>query len=253
MSTAHQIPVLQKAIRVLAAVAEDHGELTPRALTRTLGIAPATGYRIIQTLAQAGWLQLRADGRCELGLGLVPLLQRLQRHELLGRQVVETLRELTAVTGVASKVSVRDGAEALTVLRVDSAEPMALAVRPGARFHLALGASGAVLMSALADAEIRQIIRGAPPGCWQWQKPADAWCRVTEVRQRGVVVDLGKYRPDIFGISAPLLDLEGRIQGALTLTGLLHGHSKSRLAAWQKLVTKKAAALNQGRTLHENH
>jgi len=130
---------------------------------------------------------------------------------------------------------------------VASSQPMALAVQPGARFHLTLGASGAVLLSALADAEIEQILCDAPPECWQWQKPIAVWQRVREVRRRGVATDAGTYRPDVFGISVPLLDLEGHIQGALTLTGLLHGHSPTQLASWRRLVLEQAAILNQGR------
>lgn len=241
--------MLRKAIQVLEALAAEQGEPTTTALTRALKIAPATCYRIIQTLEHAGWVQMLKDGRCELSIGLFPLLQRLQRHELLDQRVLAALQGLTATTGVASKVSAREGAMALTVLRVDSREPMALAVRPGSRFHLTLGASGSVLLSALDDAEIRRIIRKAPASCWQWQKPADVWRRIQGARRSTAVVDVGTYRPDIFGISAPLLAADGTIQGALTLTGLRHGHGDAQLNEWCRLVIRKAAELNQHTTL----
>jgi len=256
MTRPHQIPVLRKAIQVMSALADGQCEPTTTSLARTLKIAPATCYRIIQTFAHAGWIRVRADGRCELSVGLFLLLHRLQSHDLLSRKVADVLQELTAATGVASKVSVREDDDALTVLREDSAEPMALAVRAGSKFHLTLGASGSVLLSALDDTEVARIIRNAPAGCWQWQKPADVLRRVKEVRRRGVVVDLGTYRPDIFGIAAPLLDAEGQIEGALTLTGLIHGHGKARFEEWRRLVACKAAELNQHATLkthNENH
>ena len=247
MTSAHQIPVLRKAIQVVEAIADERCEPTAAALARTLAIAPATAYRIIRTLAQAGWIQQGADGRCELGLGLVPLLQRLQRHELLGPAVEHVLQALSAATGIASKVSVREGDVAVTVLRVVSPQPMALAVRPGSRFHLALGSSGAVLLAGLPEKEIKRILRFAPAECWQWQKPAAVWQRIRDVRRQGTSLDVGTYRPDIFGISAPLLDLQGNIQGALTLTGLRHGHTKQQIDRWRKLVLEKASELNQGR------
>jgi DNA-binding IclR family transcriptional regulator len=247
MKPTHQIPVLQKAVQVIEAIAGERCEPTAAVLARTLAIAPATCYRILQTLAHAGWIQLSTDGRCELGLGLLPLLQRLQRHELLGPRVEAVLQSLATATGVACKVSVREDDAAVTVLRVASPQPMALAVQPGARFHLTLGASGAVLLSALADAEIKQILQDASPECWQWQKPAAVWKRIRDVRRLGVATDAGTYRPDVFGISVPLLDLGGHIQGALTLTGLIHGHSKAQLDSWRRLVLAKAAVLNQGR------
>ena len=244
---AYQIPVLQKAIRVLHAIADRSCEPTSAALARALRIAPATGYRIIQTLAQARWVNLREDGRCELGLGLLPIAQGVQQHELLCQQVADTLAELTAATGITSKVSVRDGDEAVTLLRVNSAEPMSLAVQAGARFHLALGSSGAVFLSTLEDAEVERILCEAPAVCWQHQKPDDVWRRVREARRQGMAADLGGFRPDIFGLSVPLLDGDGRIQGALTLTGLLHGHSDAQIQSWRQLLVKKAAELNRHR------
>ncbi len=245
MNPAHQIPVLQKAIAVLRAVADRECEPTKRELARTLKIAPATCYRILQTYAHAGWLQVDDNGRCELAAGLFPLLCRLQQSDLLCPRMVETLHKLTEATGATCKVSVRDDDDALTLLRVDSSAPMALAVRPGARFHLTLGASGSILLGALMDKEVGRIIRRAPKKCWQWQEPADVLQRVREARQKGVVVDSGTYRPDVFGVSAALYDASGQTRAALTLTGLVHGHTKAQLDAFRELLERTAAKLNQ--------
>ncbi len=245
MNQVHQIPALRKAIQVMNALAEGQCEPTTASLSRTLGIAPATCYRIIQTFAGAGWVTLNSNGRCELGTGLFPILHRLQQSDLLNPRMLDTLRELTDATGVASKVSVRDGEDALTLLRVDSAEPMSLSVRPGARFHLTLGASGSVLLSGLPEKEIAKIIRRAPKECWQWQKPADVLRRAHLARHKGVVTDSGTYRPDIFGISAALRDAHGEIHAALTLTGLSYGRTKTQLDENRQLLEHTAANLNQ--------
>jgi DNA-binding IclR family transcriptional regulator len=245
MNRVHQIPVLRKAIQVMNALADGRCEPATAALSRALGIAPATCYRIIQTFADAGWLRLDPGGRCELGAGLFPLLHRLQQEDLLNPRMLDVLRELTDATGVTSKVSVRDGDDALTLLRVDSAEPMALSVRPGARFHLTLGASGSILLSALSGKDVDKIIRRAPKECWQWQKPADVLRRVQVARQKGTVTDSGTYRPDIFGIAAALRDAHGEVHAALTLTGLIHGRTKAQLGEFRDLVECAAAKLNQ--------
>lgn len=60
---AYQIPVLQKAILVLHAIAEQSCEPTSAAIAKALGIAPATSYRIVRTFAKARWLNLENNGR----------------------------------------------------------------------------------------------------------------------------------------------------------------------------------------------
>ena len=95
------------------------------------------------------------------------------------------------------------------------------------------------------DAEIKEIIQTAPDSCWQLQKPADVWNRIQETRQRQAVIDVGAYRPDIFGIAAPLLAADGAIQGALSMAGLRHGHNLAQLKEWRDLVVRKARELNQ--------
>lgn len=245
MKAKNQIPVLAKAIRVLQALANGQSAATAGALAKALKISPATGYRIVQTFAQAGWIHIDDDGGCELGMGLLPLLQHLQDHDLLSAPMSAALQHLTDTTGLASKISAREADDAITVLRVNSDQPMAVAVRPGSRFHLTLGSSGAILMGDLADEEIRRIIEDAPAECWKFQKPADVWRRIREARGGGIVADQGQYRPDILGISVPLRDAHGHVRGAMTVTGLLHGHSQAQIQRWRDLLLRTAAQLNQ--------
>ena len=245
MNNKNEIPVLRKAIRVLSALATEEGDLTTSSLARSLKIAPATCYRIIQTLEHAGWVRVLKHGRCELSVGLFPLLHRLQRHELLDQQVTDALQDLSSVTGVTCKVSIREGNDAVTVRRVASKEPMTLAVPLGARFHLTLGSSGAVLLSGLENKEIEQIIREAPASCWKFQKTDDVWDRVNAARQLNFVMDAGKFRPDVFAVSAALLAADGTVQGALTVAGLRHGHTEAQLKEWCGLVVRKAKELNE--------
>ncbi len=247
MKAVNQIPVLQKAIEVLSAVGDCPRENTTTALARSLKIAPATCYRIIRTFERNGWIRVLDGGKCELGDGLIVVLHQLHKHDFTGARMTELLEEVTEATGITSKVSVRNHNEAVTILRVDSMDPMGLSVRPGSHFHLTLGSSGSMLMADLPDREIGHIIDGAPESCWQYQTPDDVRRRVMEARTAGTVYDSGKYRPDVFGISAPLYDAGGKLHAALTITGLKHGRSKKQIDEWRRLLAGKAAILNEGR------
>jgi DNA-binding IclR family transcriptional regulator len=234
MSVAHQIPVLAKALRVVEVIGEQ--SMTPMTLgglARALKIAPATAYRIVQTFVQDGWVRFDEERRCSLGPQLLRLAELVpQQHRL--RAMLEELRD---ETGLTCKASFREGDEAVTMLRVNSRAPVALTVQAASRFHLTLGSSGAILLAAMKDVEVRRIIKRAPASCWEHQNPSDVWARVGEARATGTCVDLGGYRPDIFGVSA------GYSGGSITLTGLRHGWTKAKVTALRARLAAKVEGL----------
>lgn len=214
----HTIPVLKKAISLLREIAAG-GETTTKALAQQTGAPHTTAYRILQTFMAEDWVRPAGGGRHELSFGLLPLLQPLMRHELLVETVRPFLSALAAETGLAAKLSVRQGDKAIALLRAESPRETSVSVRVGASFHLALGSSGAVLISELKPEERRALLKQAPKTCWEHQSPADAEARVIECRRAGFCGDFGGFRPHVHAVSAPVRDRSGGIVGAVTMVG----------------------------------
>jgi DNA-binding IclR family transcriptional regulator len=200
-------------------VARGEGSATTKGLALTLGIAPTTCYRILQSFVAEGWLQPGADGTFELSFGLVPLLRPLLRHELLIETVHEPLAALARTTGLTAKLSVRQGDGAVTIFSASSPKGTAIASRVGAVFPLALGSSGATLLASLADDEVARILDESPGEVWRFQQREEVLRRVREARRTGCCFDGGSYQPQIHTLSAPLLGREGELVGAITLLG----------------------------------
>lgn len=237
----YTIPVLQKSIAVLRLIAEGRGNTTMKALEQTLGVPHSTMYRLLQTLAQEDWVRQVEGGQFELSFGLLPLLQPLVRHELLIETVRDPMLELSRETGLTAKLSVRQGNYDITIFRAESPRSASVHVKMGGAFHLVIGASGAVLLGALA-ADVRQrIIDGAPPECWKFQTRVNVARRIRQVGRTGVCADAGSYRPTIFAISAPLQDRSGTVIAALTAIGFREDFTGEQLKAHQRLVLNTAA------------
>lgn len=241
----HTIPVLKKAIAVLKAVAEGRGGMTTKALAHTLGVPSSTAYRILQTFVAEDWVRPLGGGQFELSFGLLPLLQPLVRHELLIETVREPLLKLSRETGLTTKITVRQGHFAVTIFRVESPRPTSLSVRVGATFHLCLGSSGAVLLSGLDEVERQRVIDEAPEECWQFQRPSDVDHRLAELATFGSCADTGKYRPNNFAVSAPLLDRGGQVLAALTIVGLPDDFEGARTEALRRQLMFAAGGCNQ--------
>ncbi len=217
--TAHTVPVLRKAVRVLEAVAQSSGDATAKSLAASLRISPTTCYRILQSFVAEGWLRPAANGTFELSFGLVPLLRPLLRHELLIETVREPLARLAKTTGLTAKLTVRQVDDAVTIHSAASPKGTAITSRVGSVVSLAFGSSGAAFLSALPDADIARILDAAPTEAWKHQERADVLRRVREVRKSGCCFDGGSYQPQINTLSAPLYAPDRGLLGVVTLLG----------------------------------
>jgi DNA-binding IclR family transcriptional regulator len=237
----HTIPVLRKAIGLLREIAAG-GDTTTKALAHQTGAPHSTAYRILQTFMAEDWVRPVSGGRHELSFGLLPLLQPLLRHELLIEAVRPHLAALAKDTGLAAKLSVRQGSQAVALVRAESPRETSISVRVGASFHLALGSSGAVLISDLRPDERAALLDQAPKTCWDHQSPADVEARVTECRRTGVCGDFGGYQPHVHALSSAVRDRSEGIVGAITLVGFAQDfEGKLRKPLVRRLLAATAA------------
>lgn len=238
---AYTIPVLKKSIAVLKLIAEGRGNTTTKALEQTLGVPHSTMYRLLQTLAQEDWVRQVEGGQYELSFGLLPLLQPLVRHELLIETARDPMLALSRDTGLTTKLSVRQGNFDITIFRAESPRSASVHVKMGGAFHLVIGASGAVLLSALDETARQRIIDAAPPECWRFQTRVNVARRIRQITRTGACADAGSFRPTIFAISAPLRDRSGAVIAALTAIGFREDFAGAHLKTNQRLVTATAA------------
>lgn len=218
-AVAHTVPVLCKALRVFEFVAKSAGGVTTKELAVSLGISHTTCYRIVQSFVAQGWLSGRRGGTFELSFALVPLLRPLLHHELLIETVKEPLRELAQTTDLTAKLTVRQSEDAVTLVSAASPRSTAITSRVGSVVSLAIGSSGAALLSALPDAEVKLILDRAGEDAWKLQNRADVQRRIREVRREGVCFDHGSFQPHIHTLSAPLVMSDRGIVAAITLIG----------------------------------
>jgi DNA-binding IclR family transcriptional regulator len=246
----HTVPVLRKALRVLAAVAQDSGNATTKNLAATLKISPTTCYRILQSFVADGWLRPGAGGTFELSIGLVPLLRPLLRHELLIETVRDPLAQLARTTGLTAKLTVRQGDNAVTLYSAQSPKGTAIVSRVGSSASLAIGSSGATFLAALGDAEVTHLLEGAPEEVWRFQKREDVLRRVRDARRHGCCFDAGSYQPHLHTLSAPMRGPANELMGVITLLGFPQDFHPSVRPALARAVKFTAGGCTQLMTGH---
>lgn len=155
------IPILQKAIDIIHEIAADEGGgLAAKHLSLSLGIAPATTYRILRTLAGNDWLRETRRGEFQLAFGLARVTRSYARVEHALSLLRRPLRELTERTGLSAKVSIREGMQVVTALRAESRRPNSISSPIGSRMHLLdSGSVGVSLMARLPKNEVMRILK----------------------------------------------------------------------------------------------
>lgn len=236
----HTIPAVMKTLELVQVLAAGEEETTTKALSIRLGVPRTTCYRILRSLVAKDWVRPLQDGRHALSFGLLPLVRPLQRVEQVGKAVGLALEQLAAQARMTAKVSMRDGDYAVTIARCESPQQTSVAMRLGSSFHLVMGSSGAVLLSALDPGEVQAIVKRAPKACWELQKPVEVHNRLKMLRAKGWCTDLGTYHRGVHAVSAPLHDAAGGVIASMTVIGFPHELPHERLTNVAKLLLEAA-------------
>ena len=179
MDSVSGVGVLDKAMAVLAAI-----EDAPRSLAELVdasGLSRATAHRLARALEVHGLVRRTADGRFAVG----PRLDAVALPEL-ARPALEALSH---ATGESVQLFVRRGDRRLCVAAIESPKELRTIVPVGASLPLDRGSGGKVLSEEVA------------------------------VLRRGWAESVAEREPGVASVSAPVVDAEGRVRAAVSVSG----------------------------------
>jgi len=186
-TTVTSVGVLDKAVRLLGGL-----EAGPRSLADVVastGLPRATAHRLLVALEAHGLVRRDDDGRFALGSRLVVLGRAAAGALSLGPAARPALERLRDTTGESVQLYVRDGERRVCVESLESPHGLRTIVALGASLPLDRGSAGAVL-------------RGDPA-----------------VLARGWAESVGEREAGVASVSAPVLDAEGRVRAAVSVSG----------------------------------
>jgi IclR family transcriptional regulator, acetate operon repressor len=211
-------------LELIAARGKDGARLTD--LARALGMSKAAVYALLQTLLARGFLADISEGanrRYRLGLSLARLGDLAVTNITLADVAMPELRKLTADLGMTSRLAVFDDDCAVVVGRVDA---------PGTiRFEAALGrrelphcsAVGKAMLSAMPRQDAQRILERNPLP----RRTARTIIAVPQLMnelavsfERGYAIDDEEDNDGVACIGACVLDRDGGVAGAISVTGL---------------------------------
>ncbi len=210
-----------RALSVLHALRDSSTDLGVTEIAKMVSLPSSTVHRILRTLVLTGYVvQSGETDRYRLGREAF-LLGRAAGHTLGFDAALPVLERLAVATGESVNLVVRDGAEGIVVLRVESSQPLRFSQPVGSRIPLYCTSTGKALMAFSPDAE-ETVARLGPlqPRTSHTITSAKELLReLAGTRKRGFSVNHSERIPGVCGVAAPVLASSGLLIAALAIQG----------------------------------
>jgi IclR family transcriptional regulator, acetate operon repressor len=232
----YRVQSVERAFALLEALAEAGPEgMTLSSLARSLGVSKSTAYAILQTLLAGGFVADAGAGmsrRYRLGMALARLGDVVVSQIALRDVAMPVIRDLTAETGLTSRLAVLDEAYAIVIARVDAPQStIRFTASLGKREHLHCSAVGKSMLAALPAVTVREIVAAAGlPGKTPHTITEESalQAELAVVVRRGYAIDDEEDAEGVFCVGSAVFDHSGHCVGAVSVTGL-----KLDLPAWR--------------------
>lgn len=210
---------LAKGLTVIEAFSADRPRLAITDVSKRTGLDRAAARRCLLTLAGLGYADY--DGKY---FSLTPRVLRLGSACLgampLPRIVQPWLDKLSVEIGQSTSVSILDDWEIVYVARAAQQRLMSISLMPGSRLPASCASMGRVMLAALPDAQLRNLLRKHPPERRTPHTVTDIdklSSIIQRVRANGYAIADQELEIGLRSIAVPLFDARGRTAAALNV------------------------------------
>jgi DNA-binding IclR family transcriptional regulator len=221
MPANNYIEVLEKAVRVLEAFRGEREVALSDLTTRTRQVKSSV-FRILFTLERLGYIEKGNGGRYSvtprfgrLGGESRPAIDLCSLAAPFMAQLVQRFQETV-------NLGILDGGEVLYIHVIECSNAFRLAAHAGLRGPVHSAALGKCLLCRLPHGEVKAILKAHPlepltPRTIR--EPAAFYRELERVRARGYALDNEEDSRGARCIGAPILDPEGRVRAAISISG----------------------------------
>jgi IclR family acetate operon transcriptional repressor len=214
---------ISRTLAVLTLFRESEGDLGISDIARHLSLSVSTVHRIVRALVDEGYLSQDVPSeRYTLGRSAVLLGHAANRRLGLDRAkpVIERLRD---ESGESVNLGVRDGAEMVVVVSVESKQLLRISQAPGSRLPVHATGMGKATLShgprsideeiASLDMPLQRLTRNTITTAAALRKELNL------IRRRGYSIDEQEAIEGVRCVAVPIISPEGDLLAAMALQG----------------------------------
>ncbi|GAA3698542.1 IclR family transcriptional regulator C-terminal domain-containing protein [Arthrobacter ginkgonis] len=218
--------VLAKASALMEALAQERIATSTR-LTELLNEPVTSVYRMLATLAEAGWVeQIGHRGAYRVGSKMLSLAGELTRRLDIRRAAVPVLRDIHEQTGETTFLCIRSGTRAVCIERIDGTRVSSRVLKLGESLPLHVGAAPRALLafeSRDAWEEYASIVAHSGEPWRDVRSRTEFFAGLEEIQAQGFVRNDNNVTPGIAAVGAPIFNHRGEVVASLSASGLREG------------------------------
>jgi IclR family acetate operon transcriptional repressor len=242
------VKVLHKTLDILEAIKRQPSGLRLAEVSRFVRLPKPTVYRILATLEARGYLDRSEEASYRLGKRFLQLEDETPFEQLLNRAAQPVIDKLVASCRETVNLGVLDGGDVVVINTMESPQAVRMASKVGNRRYLHSSALGKILLSGMSDAQIVRVvrIRGMPrltPNTIVSEKALLA--EIHRVQAQGYAMDDQENESDGRCIAATVGGPNGRVVGALSISGPAHRTSRPRVLSFLAELHAACAAISK--------
>lgn len=218
--------VIDKAGALMNVLADERVATSAR-LTELLEEPVSSVYRMLGTLAEAGWVeQIGPRGAYRVGSKMLRLAGELTRRLDIRRAAVPILERIHQATGETTFLCIRRGTRAVCIERIDGVRVNSRVLQLGQSLPLHVGAAPRALLAfeeRRAWDEYAAIATNSGDPWRDLRSRPELYADLERIRAQGHVVSDNNVTPGIAAIGAPIFDHRGEVAASLSVSGLRDG------------------------------
>jgi DNA-binding IclR family transcriptional regulator len=245
----YRVQVLDRALRLMDALAIASEDLGPADLASRVGLHKSTIHRLLVVLERQRLIRRSAQGKYGLGMKLFELGSRAVLQLDPGAQAEPFLRRLVGLTGETSHICVRNGNEMMSIANVEGRWTLGTPSTVGRRTELYCTAVGKALMAYFPPKELDEVIAGLRFKRYTRRTITTATAlreELARVRRRGFAVDDEEIEEGLRCIGAPIRNYTGEVIASISIAGPVFRIKKERLGDLARAVIATAEGLSAG-------
>ncbi|MBX9760740.1 MAG: IclR family transcriptional regulator [Beijerinckiaceae bacterium] len=231
------------AARLLKTFSEGEAEIGVTTLSKRLGVAKSTVYRLASTLVSEGMLeQNRENDKYRLGLALFGLGALVRQRMNVSTEARPHIFALRDATNETVHLAVPDGGQIIYVYDLESTQAIRQRANLGERKPTFCSAEGRAMLAFAEASAVDAIIAAGLAARTPYTDidPAHLKAALEDVRRKGYAREDEQCEIGMRSLAAPIRDAEGRVVAAVGIAGPTQRLSEDVLSRFAPLVVNTA-------------